>query len=237
MAVGCYPNGCCQGCCAGLLVFVSLVFGLIATFSCHIIEVDLGNDEGAVDSFGYGLFGREEIASNSNAFECTRYSDTVKDELFDSSWKAAQAMGLLMVIFTICLAVMMLVIICCGISKCFAIILGVVSLLTSVMAVLMLLLFNSDFCDLNNCSIGVSGVLAVCASITLLLATMPLCCFRDAGCCSRIKQKHTDDKDEEKQSHDKKEEDEIKDEEEKPVTEEKKEDFRDESPEIELSEA
>eukprot|EP00978_Attheya_sp_CCMP212_P033667 scaffold137060_cov50-Attheya_sp.AAC.1 len=86
-------------------------------------------------------------------------------------------MGLLMMIFTICLAVVMLVIICCGISKCFAIILGVVALLTSVLAVLELLLFNSEFCDQYNCSIGFSGVLAICAGITLLLATIPLCCF------------------------------------------------------------
>eukprot|EP00978_Attheya_sp_CCMP212_P011872 scaffold29499_cov40-Attheya_sp.AAC.1 len=202
---------------------------------------------------GFGLFGREDLVEE-DTFDCVSYTENDKDFIFDANWRAARAMGVLMVIFAIILTVVMFVIICCGIPKKGAIVLGVFSLLTSLFAFLELLVLNSELCDYNDCKLGYSGRVAIATGVLLFFATIPICMFRDVKRKPRDKQvgeKKEKEPDEENQMEDEPKEEEKKEtkeeddkpveEKQEPVTEEDMGGFEDEpttkeTPEIELTE-
>jgi hypothetical protein len=250
--ISAYPNGACAGICAGTLVFISLIIGYLATFSCHMIEV---KDSETNINVGFGLFNREDLL-NEYTYDCVSYTEKQKDVIFDANWRSARAMGVLMVIFAIILGIVMLVIICCGIPKKGAIVLGVFSLLTSLFAFLELLMLNSEFCNKTDCKLGYSGGVAIVTGVLLFFATIPICMFRDVPRKPRAKkekkeakkekeadeenQKEDEPKEEEKEET-KEEDDKPVEEEQEPVTEEDKGGFEDEpkteeTPEIELTE-
>mmetsp|Transcript_1364 Transcript_1364/g.2444 ORF Transcript_1364/g.2444 Transcript_1364/m.2444 type:complete len:232 (+) Transcript_1364:488-1183(+) len=227
-----------------------------------MIEVNVLNSGSYV---GFGLFGREDLF-NEDTYDCVTYTDNEKDIFFDTSWRSARAMGALMVIFAIILTIVMFVIICCGITKMGAIVLGVFSLLTSLFAFLELLMLSSEFCNKTDCKLGYSGGVAIVTGVLLFFATIPICMFRDVPRKPRAKKEKKEEKkekeaDEENQKEDEPKEEEPKEEEPKeeekeetkeeddkpveeeqePVTEEDKGRFEDEpkteeTPEIELTE-
>eukprot|EP00550_Attheya_septentrionalis_P009256 CAMPEP_0198294638 /NCGR_PEP_ID=MMETSP1449-20131203/23443_1 /TAXON_ID=420275 /ORGANISM="Attheya septentrionalis, Strain CCMP2084" /LENGTH=208 /DNA_ID=CAMNT_0043994645 /DNA_START=71 /DNA_END=697 /DNA_ORIENTATION=- len=192
MPAHCYPNGVCAGIFAGTLVVISLGIGYLATFSCHLIEFkDINNPNN--NYVGLGLFGREDLI-NDDTYDCIIYTENDKDNLFDAYWRSARAMGLLMVIFTTILTIVMVVIICCGISKRGAMLLGVFSFLTSALAFLELLVLNSELCDLNDCKLGYSGGVTIATGVLLFFATISICMFRDAKRKPRAKKEKKEEK-------------------------------------------
>eukprot|EP00978_Attheya_sp_CCMP212_P024639 scaffold77762_cov49-Attheya_sp.AAC.4 len=187
----------------GTLVFISLSSGLLATFSCHMIEFkDINNPNN--NYVGLGLFGREDLI-DEDTYDCISYTENEKDDLFDANWRSARAMGILMVIFATILTIVMFVIICCGISKKGSIVLGVFSLLTSLLAFLELLVLNSALCDLNDCNLGYSGGVAIVTGVLFFFATIPICMFRDVKRKPRAKKEKKEEK-KEKEADDEEEE-------------------------------
>lgn len=186
------------------------------------------------ENVGYGLFAHEDLFQD-DTFDCITYTDNEKDQLFDANWKSARAMGSLMVIFAIILTIVMFVIICCGITKKGAIVLGLFSLITSLLAFLELLMLNSEFCDARDCKLGHSGGVAIATGVLLFFATIPICMFRDVKRKPRAKKEKKEEKkekeedeDEENQKEEKQEDDEPKEEKDEPKEEEKEETAKEE---------
>lgn len=53
------------------------------------------NADESLGSSSIGLFGYEELGSNSNGFVCLKFSSLHKDYLIDAPWKAAQAFAII----------------------------------------------------------------------------------------------------------------------------------------------
>jgi hypothetical protein len=120
-----------------------------------------------------GLFGYEELGSNSKGFVCLRYSDTHLEYFLDGPWKAARAFG---IIANLCSGVTLL---CFIGASCFALSAIVVKVLAgglvfgSFSILMTFLMFASDVSNAPfNGSFYFGGGMALIASILCFVAAL-----------------------------------------------------------------